>query len=195
MTARNTCSWSSVAQRTLLRGVMIAVCMNLGPLAARPLAASATQPFGHVAANMPTQLPDLDLRAIDGRSIQLKGLRGKVVIVNFWATWCSPCRAEIPILIDLQRQFGSSLVIVGVSEDVVGAAPVRRFAETLKVNYPIVMSWPELAQLLARDQSLPVTQIFDRDGRLAHLHRGIIDRGRVSAELRALIGSGQPPPR
>src|SRR5262245_7975820 len=77
---------------------------------------------------------------IDGRTISSESLRGKVVIVNFWATWCPPCRAEIPDLVALQDKYRDRLVIIGVSEDDVPTDEVRRFVADHKINYPVVMT-------------------------------------------------------
>lgn len=137
----------------------------------------------------PTQMPDLVVTTIDGRGLRLRDLRGKVVLVNFWATWCSPCRAEIPILVDMRRQFGEGLVVIGVSEDHGDVTPVRRFAEALGVNYPIVMSTPALARAFARDDSLPTTFVIDRDGRVVGTHVGIVDRASLMEEVKVLLGS------
>lgn len=143
----------------------------------------------------PTQMPDLVVTTIDGRGIRLRDLRGKVVLVNFWATWCSPCRAEIPILVDMRRQFGEPLIVIGVSEDHGEVTPVRRFAEALRVNYPIVMSTPALARAFSRDESVPTTFVIDRDGHVVRVHVGIVDRASLVEEVKVLLGLPQPSPR
>lgn len=165
-----------------------AICM------AMPAASQQPNDRPRVSAP-PTEIPDLVVTSIDGRGIRLRDLRGKVVLVNFWATWCSPCRAEIPILVDMRRRFGEPLVVIGVSEDHGEVAPVKRFAETLRVNYPIVMSTPALARAFARDDRLPTTFVIDRDGRVVRAHVGIVDRVRLVEEIKVLLGSPQPSPR
>src|SRR5438874_13094055 len=95
----------------------------------------------------PADAPSFSARTIDGREISLASLRGKVTIVNFWATWCPPCRAEIPDLIALQAKYRDQVQIIGVSQDETGPDVVRRFAAEQHVNYPIVMSTPELERI------------------------------------------------
>ena len=84
------------------------------------------------------------MRDLDGRSITSASLRGKVALINFWATWCGPCRAEIPDLVALQDKYRDQLQVIGISEDEAGPDIVRRFAASHNVNYPIVMLTPEL---------------------------------------------------
>src|SRR5262245_16639353 len=92
----------------------------------------------------PQPVPEFSVRDLDGKTITSGSLRGKVVIVNFWATWCPPCRAEIPDLIALQDKYRDQLQIIGISQDETGPEDVRKFATEQRMNYPIVMSTPEL---------------------------------------------------
>lgn len=133
-------------------------------------------------------VPDFAVTAIDGRVIRSRDLRGKVVLVNVWATWCSPCRAEIPDLVDLQRQFRDQLTIIGASVDEGEVTPVKRFAEALRVNYPIVMSTPLLARAFPAVTSVPTTFVIDREGRLVRTHLGMLDRARTVQEVKVLAG-------
>src|SRR5262249_31166936 len=87
----------------------------------------------------PKRVQGFSMRDLDGREISTSDWRGKVVLVNFWATWCAPCRAEIPDLVALQDKYQGKLQIIGVSEDEGSPEAVRRFASEFKVNYPIVM--------------------------------------------------------
>src|SRR5262245_20785500 len=93
---------------------------------------------------VPTPLPAFTMTDIDGKTISSDTWRGKVTIVNFWATWCPPCRAEIPDLVALQDKYRDQLQVIGVSQDEAGADVVRQFAAEHKINYPIVMSTPEI---------------------------------------------------
>src|SRR4051812_11938852 len=94
----------------------------------------------------PAAVPAFSMRDLDGRAISPESLRGKVTIVNFWATWCPPCRAEIPDLVALQKKYGDRLQVIGVSQDEGPIEPVKRFAADQQMNYPIVMMTPELEQ-------------------------------------------------
>jgi thiol-disulfide isomerase/thioredoxin len=97
---------------------------------------------------------------LDGRSISSADWRGKIVLVNFWATWCPPCRPEIPDLIALQEKYRDHLVIVGIAEDEGSVDGVKRFVAEHKINYPIVMSTPELRKIFPAVMALraPVIQ-------------------------------------
>src|SRR5215212_8265895 len=95
----------------------------------------------------PKPAPAFAARDLDGREINMASLRGKVVIVNFWATWCGPCRAEIPDLVALQEKYKDTLQVIGISEDEAPVEVVKRFAADHKVNYPVVMMTPELEKL------------------------------------------------
>jgi thiol-disulfide isomerase/thioredoxin len=125
---------------------------------------------------------------LDGRSVSIAGLKGKVVIVNFWATWCPPCRAEIPDLVALQEKYRASLQIIGVSQDEVPAEQVKRFAVEHGMNYPVVMTSGEIEQLFPGVHALPTSFILDREGRLVQKHVGMLNAALTELETRSLAG-------
>src|SRR5258707_1119680 len=127
---------------------------------------AASEPDGGAPATIrffknPAAAPIFTARDLDGREISTASLRGKVVILNFWATWCPPCRAEIPDLIALQEKYRDHLVVIGVSEDEGGPELVRQFAAQQKMNYPIVMMTAELEKMFPGVSALPTSFIFD----------------------------------
>jgi thiol-disulfide isomerase/thioredoxin len=136
----------------------------------------------------PAAAPPFSARAIDGREISLASLRGKVTIVNFWATWCPPCRAEIPDLIALQAKYRDRLQVIGISQDEAGVEVVKRFATEHDINYPIVMASPELDKLFPGVSALPTSFVIDRDGRIVQKHVGMLTARLTEAETRALAG-------
>jgi len=136
----------------------------------------------------PAAVPPFSARAIDGREISLASLRGKVTIVNFWATWCPPCRAEIPDLIALQAKYRDRLQVIGISQDEAGVEVVKRFATEHDINYPIVMASPELDKLFPGVSALPTSFVIDRDGRIVQKHVGMLTARLTEAETRALAG-------
>ena len=97
----------------------------------------------------PAAAPTFMARDLDGHEVSTASLRGKVVLINFWATWCPPCRAEIPDLVALQEKYKDRLQIIGVSEDEVSPEVVKRFAADHKMNYPTVMTSPDSAATYA----------------------------------------------
>jgi thiol-disulfide isomerase/thioredoxin len=130
----------------------------------------------------------ITVRTIDGKDISLAGLRGKVVIVNFWATWCPPCREEIPDLIALQSKYKDQLQVIGVSQDEAPASMVAQFASEHAMNYPVVMDTPELERLFTNIHALPTSFVIDRDGRIAQRHVGMLNASLTETEMRVLAG-------
>ena len=128
------------------------------------------------------------VKALDGSDVSLASLRGKVVIVNFWATWCPPCREEIPDLIALQAKYKDQLQIIGVSQDEAPPAMVAKFASEHQMNYPIVMTTPGLEQLFTNIHALPTSFIIDREGRIAQRHVGMLNASLTETETRVLAG-------
>jgi thiol-disulfide isomerase/thioredoxin len=131
---------------------------------------------------------DFSVQTLDGRRLTAADLRGKVTVINFWATWCPPCKAEIPDLIALQERYRDHLVIIGVSEDEGPVAEVQRFAAEHRINYPIVMTTEELRQAFPGVTALPTTFVLDRDVRLAQKHVGLLNPATTEHEMLALAG-------
>jgi thiol-disulfide isomerase/thioredoxin len=162
---------------------------------ASPAAARATEP--DTAGTEPVTLrffrdpkpaPAFTVRDLEGRDISPASLRGKVVIVNFWATWCGPCRAEIPDLVALQEKYKDTLQVIGISEDEVGVEVVKRFAAEHKVNYPVAMTTPEIEKLFPGISALPTSFILDRESRVVQKHVGMLSARTTEYEARHLAG-------
>jgi thiol-disulfide isomerase/thioredoxin len=134
------------------------------------------------------EIPPFTAVDVDGRPIATAALRGKVVIVNFWATWCPPCREEIPDLVALQNKYRDQLQIIGISQDSGSVEDVRQFAKAHGMNYPTIMSTPEIEKIFPGVYALPTTFILDREGRLAQRHIGLLNASRTEAETRSLAG-------
>jgi peroxiredoxin len=121
--------------------------------------------------------------------VRLTAYRGKVVLLNFWATWCIPCRLEMPRFVDWQDRFGGQgLQVVGVSIDD-DDAQVRPFVEKLKVNYPVVMGDARLGERYGGVLGVPVTLLIDRHGVIRARFEGEADLGRIESEMRDLLGA------
>jgi thiol-disulfide isomerase/thioredoxin len=136
----------------------------------------------------PKPAPLFTATDLDGRQINMASLRGKVVIVNFWATWCGPCRAEIPDLVALQEKYKDTLQVIGISEDEAGVDVVKRFAAEHRVNYPVVMMTPEIEKLFPGIGALPTSFILDRESRVVQKHVGMLTARTTESETRHLSG-------
>ena len=136
----------------------------------------------------PTSVAAFTAQDLDGRSISSADWRGKVTIVNFWATWCGPCRAEIPALIALQEKYRDRLRVIGVSEDEASPELVRRFAADQKINYPVVMATKEIGHSFPGVTALPTSFVVDREGRVVQKHVGLLNPVTTEQETRALAG-------
>ena len=115
----------------------------------------------------PVPAPSWKLKDVDGKVFSSEELKGKVVIIDFWATWCPPCRTEIPGYIQLQKKYAAEgLVIVGISVDTDGPEVVRKYMKDVGINYQIVMADDQIQELFAPIQGYPTTLIIDRDGKI-----------------------------
>jgi peroxiredoxin len=137
--------------------------------------------------------PQFNLTDTNGKSVKLSDYKGKVIILDFWATWCPPCRAEIPNFVELQKEYGKQgLAVIGVSLDQGGVAGVADFAKAQGINYPIVMGNQDVADTYGGIQAIPTTFIIDKDGNIAARHEGFTDKSEFEAEIKKLLPAGAP---
>jgi thiol-disulfide isomerase/thioredoxin len=161
---------------------------DAGRRTAAASAADAGEPITLHFFRNPGKVQDVVMRDLDGRVIEPASRHDKVTLINFWATWCGPCRAEIPDLVALQSKYRDQLQVIGVSEDEVSSEVVRRFATEHHVNYPIVMLTPELEKVFPGVHALPTSFLLDREGRLVQKHVGMLTMATTEAETRSLAG-------
>jgi thiol-disulfide isomerase/thioredoxin len=141
-----------------------------------------------VALGQGSQPVQLTLKDIQGRYIRLSDFRGKVVLVNFWATWCPPCRAEIPDLIRLQREYRSrGLRVIGVTYPPQKLAEVRRFVRSAKMNYPVGLGTKETKLLFTANETLPLTIVVGTDGRIRDIIEGILLPEEFEQKIKPLL--------
>jgi len=132
--------------------------------------------------------PQFALKDLNGRIVRLSDYKGKVVLINFWATWCPPCRAEMPDLVRLQREHGKEgLQIIGITYPPERRARVRRFARDLKVNYPIILGTREIKARFSSDETLPLTIVINRDGKVIEIISGILLREEFDEKIKPLL--------
>ena len=135
-----------------------------------------------------TIAPQFALKDLNGRMVQLRAYRGKVVLINFWATWCPPCRAEMPDLVRLQRQYAKQgLQIIGITYPPETKTRVRRFARSLKVNYPIILGTRQIKARFSSEETLPLTVVIDRDGKVTDVISGILLRQEFDQKIKPLL--------
>jgi peroxiredoxin len=134
--------------------------------------------------------PDFTLKDADGKDVKLSEYRGKVVLLNFWATWCGPCQLEIPWFIDFEKQYKSQgLEVIGVSMDDEGWPVIKPFVASHKMNYRVLLGNDSVTQLYGGIDALPTTFLIDRQGRIAKAHVGLAGRNEYLDEIKSLLGS------
>lgn len=133
--------------------------------------------------------PDFTLPQLAGQPLSLSSYRGKVVLLDFWATWCVPCREETPHFVELQKKYTDrGLQIIGVSMDD-SADPVRPFYLQFQINYPVVMGTAKTGEEYGGVLGLPIAFVIDREGRIVNKHIGAIDPAIIEREILGLLGS------
>ena len=138
--------------------------------------------------------PDFTLPTLDGRTLKLSDFRGKAVLLNFWATWCPPCKVEMPWFEDLQRQYGSDgLVVLGVAMDDTDPKTIAKFASELGVNYPVLLGTDQVSDDYGNVQYLPTTFYIGRDGTIVDKMTGLLDRKDIEAAVKKALSSSAHP--
>jgi cytochrome c biogenesis protein CcmG/thiol:disulfide interchange protein DsbE len=151
------------------------------------LAATAQSPKPTNSSTRHTLAPDFNLKDASGKDVKLSDLKGKVVLVNFWATWCEGCQVEIPWFVDFQKEYASrGLVVVGISMDDDGWKSVKPWIEEKKVNYPIVIGNEALAKHYGL-VGMPLTALVDREGKIADVHQGIVEKAATEQKIKDLL--------
>ncbi len=165
---------ANAARRALLAALLLAC----GPASAQ---ARSPQALVHKPA------PAFVRRDLNGQQLSLARLRGKVVLLNFWATWCGPCLTEMPEFMAWQRQFAAQgFQVVGISMDD-DAAAARKLATKLKVDYPIAMGDPDLGRHYGGVLGLPLTFLIDRKGEVRAVYQGVSNLNAIQTEIRTLL--------
>ncbi len=140
-----------------------------------------------------TAAPDFTLETLEGKTVHLSDYRGKGVLLNFWATWCQPCKIEMPWFAELQKQYGpQGLQIVGIAMDDASPKDIGEFARDLGVNYPILVGKEEVGNAYGGVQFLPATFYIGRDGKVIDKVFGLKGRGEIEDSIKKALAGGQP---
>ncbi len=140
------------------------------------------------------QAPDFSLRDSDGRTVHLSDYKGKVVVLDFWATWCGPCKVEIPWFTEFERsKKDQGFAVLGVAMDEDGWSAVKPFLKDLNVNYRVVLGDDKTTELYGGIEALPTTYLIDREGRIAATHIGLTPRKEFENAIDQLLHNSEAP--
>ena len=174
----------SLRVRSLLLYLLIYLVPFLSPVLA---ASEENQPTIRFVRN-PDPAPDFKLTGLDGKPVTLADSHGKVILLNFWATWCGPCRAEIPDLVELQNKYKDRLQILGLVVDDDDQDAIKEFTEKFGINYPIAIATNDIRMQYGGIVALPTSFVLDSEGRIVQKHEGLRDPVLYETEIRALLG-------
>jgi len=166
-----------------LAAAMLVLLCCVPPLRAQE---AQRQPVVRLVAH-PEAAPDFLLSSLDGKPVSLVGAKGKVILLNFWATWCGPCRAETPDLVELQKKYPDSLQIIGLAVDVDDLTEVQSFADSFGINYPVAIAPIEVRMQYGGISALPTSFLIDTEGRIVQKHVGVSNPILYELEIRALL--------
>ena len=137
-----------------------------------------------------TPAPNFTLETLDGKNLSLSDFRGKAVIVNFWATWCGPCKIETPWLVELQNQYGAQgLQVVGVAMDDSGKDEIEKFAKEMGVNYPVLIGKEAVGDAYGGVPALPESFFVGRDGKIVDRIIGLKGRGEIEDSVKKALST------
>jgi thiol-disulfide isomerase/thioredoxin len=153
---------------------------------------SATDGMTSVTKSGPA--PDFTLESLEGKSMRLSDLRGKAVLLNFWATWCGPCKIETPWLVELQKQYGSQgLQVVGIAMDESGKEDIAKFAKDMGVNYPVLLGKEAVGEAYGGVPALPESFFIGRDGKIVDKIIGLRGRAEIEDSVKKALNTEAGP--
>jgi len=143
---------------------------------------------GQLSAQSKQKAPNFALKSADGKTYELSKMKGKVVVVNFWATWCGPCRKEIPDFIEIYKRYESKgLEIIGIALDEGGWEDVKPYVKESKINYPIVLGGRKEASDYGNVAAIPTTFIIDKNGFIVDRHIGVMTKAQLESKIKPLL--------
>jgi thiol-disulfide isomerase/thioredoxin len=136
--------------------------------------------------------PDFTLESLEGKNIQLSGYKGQAVLLNFWATWCGPCKIEMPWFVELQKEYGpQGLQIVGVAMDDASKDDIAKFVKEMGVNYPVLIGKEAVGNDYGGVNVLPTTFFIDRDGKIVAREFGLQSRSVFVDNIKKSLAQGR----
>jgi thiol-disulfide isomerase/thioredoxin len=177
---------SSSRRSPAIRWLVTSVLLFIAPASSFAQQDQDNEPVIRLVRN-PDPAPDFKLTALDGKPITLAALQGKVVLLNFWATWCGPCRAEIPDLVALQERYKGRLQIIGLNVDD-EEADIQQYVQETGINYPVAMTSNDVRIQFGGIPALPTSFLLDTEGRVVQKHVGLWNPAVYETEIRALLG-------
>lgn len=174
---------------TVVVSLMLVFGIEVARRAPKNKTATAASGSGQMA-------PDFTLQTLDGKTVHLSDFRGKPVMLNFWATWCEPCKIEMPWFVDFQKQYASQgLQIIGVAMDDASVADIEKFAKQMQVDYPILTGKDsqrdKVASLYGGVQFLPETFYIDRDGKIVAKVFGLKGKPEIESTIKQIVDEGK----
>lgn len=147
--------------------------------------------FGNVKGK---DAPDFELKDVStGKAVKLSDYRGKAVLLNFWATWCPPCKVEIPWFVELQKQYGpDGLAVVSVAMDEASEQDISKFAQEMGINYPVLHGTDEVGTAYGGVEGLPTTFYIGRDGKIVDRLEGLRSHREIESNIKTALAQGGP---
>jgi cytochrome c biogenesis protein CcmG/thiol:disulfide interchange protein DsbE len=175
-------------KRNLIVVAVVAVAVGLMLWTASRMSRNPQRLAGNPAG---APAPEFELKSLDGRTVRLSDYRGKAVLLNFWATWCSPCKIEMPWFDELQNKYrAQGLEVIGIAMDDAGEETVAKFVKDLGVNYTILMGKEALGEAYGGVLGLPTTFYIDRQGRIVDQVVGLVSHSDIEDNIKKALGSG-----
>lgn len=170
--------------------VLIVIALVISIMLAYGVRRAHHSPVATPAAKLQGQLaPDFSLPTTDGKTMKLSDFRGKAVLLNFWATWCEPCKVEMPWFVDLQKKYaGQGLQVLGVAMDDASPADIASFAQKLGVNYPVLIGKEEVGAQYGGIDYLPSTFYIGKDGKILDHMFGLVSRSEIESNIQKALG-------